>query len=73
MATIEDRAAEAERILADDRDYLIHSWSQTGEPMVPPWTPSFTPLIVDRLVGSRRAKPGFARHRELRVELRRVA
>ena len=27
MATIEDRAAEAERILADDRDYLIHSWS----------------------------------------------
>ena len=27
MATIEDRAAEAERVLADDRDYLIHSWS----------------------------------------------
>jgi taurine---2-oxoglutarate transaminase len=27
MATIEDRAAEAERILIDDRAYLIHSWS----------------------------------------------
>jgi taurine---2-oxoglutarate transaminase len=27
MATIEDRAAEAERVLADDRAYLIHSWS----------------------------------------------
>ena len=27
MATIEDRAAGAERVLADDRDYLIHSWS----------------------------------------------
>ena len=27
MATIEDRAAEAEKVVADDRDYLIHSWS----------------------------------------------
>ena len=27
MATIEDRAAEAEKVLADDREYLIHSWS----------------------------------------------
>jgi taurine---2-oxoglutarate transaminase len=27
MATIEDHAAEAERVLADDRAYLIHSWS----------------------------------------------
>ena len=27
MATIEDRAADAEQVLADDRDYLIHSWS----------------------------------------------
>ena len=27
MATIEDRAAEAERVLSDDRDHLIHSWS----------------------------------------------
>jgi taurine---2-oxoglutarate transaminase len=27
MATIQDRAAEAERVLADDRAYLIHSWS----------------------------------------------
>ena len=27
MATIEDRAAEAEKVVADDRKYLIHSWS----------------------------------------------
>ena len=27
MATIEDRTAEGEQVLADDRDYLIHSWS----------------------------------------------
>ena len=27
MATLEDRAAEAERVVADDRQYLIHSWS----------------------------------------------
>ena len=27
MATIEDRAADGEKVLADDRDYLIHSWS----------------------------------------------
>jgi taurine---2-oxoglutarate transaminase len=27
MATLEDRTAEGERVVADDRAYLIHSWS----------------------------------------------
>jgi taurine--2-oxoglutarate transaminase len=27
MATIEDHAAEAEKVVADDRKYVIHSWS----------------------------------------------
>ncbi len=31
-----------------------------GEPMVPPWTPSFTILRAIGGVGSRRAKPAFA-------------
>src|SRR6266511_6140108 len=27
MATLEDRTAEGEKVVADDRQYLIHSWS----------------------------------------------
>jgi hypothetical protein len=34
-----------------------------GEPMVPPRAPSFTPLPIQLIVGSRRAKPGSAQER----------
>jgi taurine--2-oxoglutarate transaminase len=27
MATIETNAAEGQRVVADDREYVIHSWS----------------------------------------------
>jgi hypothetical protein len=33
---------------------------QTGEPMVPPLAPSFTPSSLRLIAGSRQAKPGSA-------------
>ncbi len=64
MATVEVNPAEGERVVAEDRQYLIHSWSKHGgthgSPVSPLLHSSVRPAQLGLSPGKARLRPRTA-------------